>query len=57
MMRKRVYSIIVREVTTELDDDGTTPTLAECASWSGEADCPWCAVRAWSEQLDAEDAS
>jgi hypothetical protein len=50
-----VYEISVREVVTELTDDGTAPTLIDCARYVTEADCPWHAVIAWAEQLEAEE--
>ncbi len=57
MMQQRVYEIVVREVITELTDDGTTPMLIDCARYAVEATDPWCAILHWADQLDAEDCS
>ena len=36
MMRQQLYEIVVREVVTDLDDDGTTPALSSVAESLGE---------------------
>ena len=57
MITNHVFEIHVYEVTTELDADGTTPTLIDCARYCTEAPSAQDAVMSWGEQLSAEEAS
>lgn len=57
MMKRRVYEIVVREVVTELTEDSAISTMIDCAQHATEADCPWCPVTNWAEELADQDAS
>ena len=57
MIRQQLYEIVVREVVTDLDDDGTTPALLDVRRFAAYAATPEDAVTAWADQLAEWDAS
>jgi hypothetical protein len=51
MMRCPLYEIVVREIVTDLDADGTTPAMLDVRRFAAYALTPEDAVTAWADQL------